>query len=54
MKIELYQTWQDQYSYPEDRIDLLTFDYRQNSDFYKRENAHLIRLHNEVIQKSEL
>lgn len=52
MKLELYQIWHDQNSYPEDNSGLLPFDCRQNPEFDKRESAHLVRLYDEVIQKS--
>lgn len=54
MKIELYQTWHDEHSYPEDSTGLLPFDCRKNPEFHKRESAHLIRLYDEVIQKSDI
>ena len=54
MKIELYQTWHDENSYPEDSTGLLPFDCRKNPEFHKRESAHLIRLYDNDIKYHHL
>ena len=51
MKINLYQIQYDEKSKPAEDSGFFAFDCRANSEFLKREMAHMMRFYDEIISQ---